>query len=306
MSETLTILGSGAAGCTAAIYAARAAMDPLVIEGGQPGGQLTTTTVVENFPGFADGVNAFDLMAAMRRQAERFGARFQPGRVTGCDLSRRPFRLDLDDGSTADTRTLIVATGATARYLGLPSEQALRGRGVSACATCDGAFHKGEPVAVVGGGDTAMEEALFLTRFASEVFLIHRRDEFRASRILAERALKNPKIRVLRSRIVTEVLDPEKGGVTGVRLRNLKSGGTEEFAIGGFFAAIGHQPNTEPFAGQLERNEQGYLKTRNTRTNVAGVFAAGDVQDSAYRQAVTAAGSGCMAALEVERFLESE
>lgn len=303
--ENVVILGSGAAGCTAAIYTARANLQPLLLEGIQPGGQLTTTSEVENYPGFPDGVDGFALMDSLRRQAERFGTRFQSGAVTGADLAGRSLKLTLDDGSVLETRTLIIATGATAKYLGLPSEQALIGHGVSACATCDGAFYKGVPVAVVGGGDTALEEASFLTRFASEVFLIHRRDAFRGSKIMADRVRTNPKIRVLWNRVVEEVLDPAKREVTGVRLRDVKTGGIETVPVKGYFSAIGHKPNTDVFQGQLEMNEQGYLVTDRTKTRVPGVFAAGDVQDAIYRQAITAAGTGCMAALEAERYLEA-
>lgn len=303
--EDVVILGSGAAGYTAAIYTARANLRPLLLEGAQPGGQLTTTTEVENYPGFPEGVDGYALMESMRRQAVRFGTRFQSGSVTGSDLSGRPLKLILDSGETLETKTLIVATGATAKYLGLPSELALIGHGVSACATCDGAFYKGVSVAVVGGGDTAMEEASFLTRFASEVILIHRRDAFRASPIMVDRVLAHPKIRILWNHVVEEVLDPRKKEVTGVRVRNVKTGVVTEVPVKGYFAAIGHKPNTDAFVGQLECNEQGYLVTNQTRTRIAGVFAAGDVQDSTYRQAITAAGTGCMAALEAERYLES-
>lgn len=305
MVEDVMILGSGAAGYTAAIYAARANLKPLLIEGVQPGGQLTTTTEVENFPGFPDGIDGFALMDAMKRQAERFGTRFQSGSVTATDFSHPPYRLTLDDGTEVRTKTLIIATGATAKYLGLPSEKALIGHGVSACATCDGAFFKGVPVAVVGGGDTAMEEASFLTRFASEVILIHRRAEFRASKIMTDRVLQNPKIRVLWNSVVTEVLDPEKGEVTGVRVRQVQTGEISVVPVRGYFAAIGHKPNTDMLDPALHRNETGYLITQQTRTNIAGIFAAGDVQDPTYRQAITAAGTGCMAALEAERYLES-
>jgi thioredoxin reductase (NADPH) len=303
--ENVVILGSGAAGCTAAIYSARANLRPLLLDGAQPGGQLTTTTEVENYPGFPNGVDGFTLMDNLHRQAERFGTRFQSGVVTGADLSGQSLKITLDDGSGVETRTLIIATGATAKYLGLPSEQALIGHGVSACATCDGAFYKGVPVAVVGGGDTALEEATFLTRFASEVLLIHRRDAFRGSKIMADRVLANPKIRVLWNRVVEEVLDPAKREVTGVRLRDVKTGAMEVVPVKGYFSAIGHKPNTDVFRGQLELNEQGYLVTDRTRTRVPGVFAAGDVQDAIYRQAITAAGTGCMAALEAERYLEA-
>lgn len=303
--ENVVILGTGSAGFTAAIYTARANLSPLVVEGSQPGGQLTTTSDIENFPGFPEGIDGFALMDMMRRQAERFGARFMNGVVTSCDLRADPRRLTLDSGETLEARTVIIATGASAKYLGLPSEQALRGKGVSACATCDGAFFRNVPVAIVGGGDTAMEEASFLTRFASQVHLIHRRDQFRASKIMAKRVMHNPKITIHWNSTVEEVLDPAQGKVTAVRLRNVRNGDTTEIAVNGYFSAIGHQPNTAPFAGQLEMNDAGYLVTRNTRTALPGVYAAGDVQDSVYRQAITAAGSGCMAALEAERHLES-
>ncbi len=303
--ENVVILGSGAAGYTAAIYTARADLSPVLVDGSQPGGQLTTTTEVENFPGFPDGVDGFALMDAMRRQAGRFGTRFISASATSCRLTEKPLQVHLDNGETLETRALIIATGATARYLGLPSEQALIGYGVSACATCDGAFFKNVPVAVVGGGDTAMEEAIFLTRFASEVYIIHRRDAFRASEVMAHRALSNPKIRVLWNTVVEEVLDPPKKEVTGLMLRDVKSGQISELAVHALFVAIGHQPNTAIFAGQLETDAAGHLITQNTRTRIEGVFAAGDVADPIYRQAVTAAGSGCMAAIEAERYLES-
>jgi thioredoxin reductase (NADPH) len=303
--ENVVILGSGAAGYTAAIYTARANLRPVLLEGDQPGGQLTTTTEVENYPGFPEGVDGFALMDRMRQQAERFGTRFQAGSAATSDFSGHPLKLTLDSGETLETKALIIATGATARYLGLPSELALIGHGVSACATCDGAFFKGVPVAVVGGGDTALEEASFLTRFASEVFLIHRRDAFRGSKIMADRVLANPKIRVLWNCVVEEVLDPGKREVTAVRVRDVKTGVLTEVPVKGYFAAIGHKPNTAAFRGQLELNEQGYILTDRTRTRAAGVFAAGDVQDAIYRQAITAAGTGCMAALEAERYLEA-
>lgn len=303
--ENVVILGSGAAGLTAAIYTGRAGLTPLVIEGLQPGGQLTTTTEVENFPGFPEGVDGTELMNRMRAQAEKFGTRFQFNLVASSDLSGSPLKLTLDDGKVIETRTLIVATGASAKYVGLPNEQKLIGRGVTSCATCDGAFYRNVPVAVVGGGDTAMEEANFLTRFASKVYLIHRRDEFRASKIMAERVLSNPKIEVVWNSVVHDVLDVAKNEVTGLKLKNVRTGAISDLEVKALFVAIGHQPNTAPFKGQLDMDETGYLKTINTRTNKAGVFAAGDVQDPHYRQAISAAGSGCMAALEAERYLES-
>jgi thioredoxin reductase (NADPH) len=304
--EKVIILGTGAAGLTAAIYNARASLAPLVIDGLEPGGQLTTTTEVENFPGFPEGVDGPVLMQKMREQAERFGARFLSGTVASVELKKRPFKVVMDDGASHETAALIIATGASAKYIGLPNEQKLIGRGVTSCATCDGAFYKNVPVAVVGGGDTAMEEATFLTRFASKVYLIHRRHEFRASKIMVERATKHPKIEVIWDTVVEDVRDIGKNEVTGLRLKNVKTGATSELEVKALFVAIGHQPNTGPFKGQLDMDERGYLLANNTRTNVPGVYAAGDVQDPTYRQAVTAAGSGCMAALEAERFLAHE
>jgi len=303
--ENVVILGSGAAGYTAAIYTARANLRPVLVDGAQPGGQLTTTTDVENYPGFPDGVDGYTLMEAMRRQAERFGTRFISAAATATRLTEKPLRVTLDNGQTLETRTLIIATGASARYLGLSSEQALIGHGVSACATCDGAFYKDVPVAVVGGGDTAMEEACFLTRFASVVHLIHRRHEFRASEFMVRRALNNPKIRVIWDTVVEEVFDPARREVTGLRLKNVKSGAVSDLAVRALFVAIGHRPNVAPFADQLETDSAGYLIAHHTRTRIEGVFAAGDVADSVYRQAITAAGTGCMAALEAERYLEA-
>jgi thioredoxin reductase (NADPH) len=303
--ENVIILGTGAAGLTAAIYTARAGLKPLLVEGLQPGGQLTTTTEVENFPGFPEGVDGTELMNRMRAQAEKFGTRFQFNLVTGSDLTGSPLKITLDDGVVLETRTLIVATGASAKYVGLPNEQKLVGRGVTSCATCDGAFYKNVPVAVVGGGDTAMEEATFLTRFASKVYLIHRRHEFRASKIMSERALNHPKIEVVWNTVVHDVLDVAKNEVTGLKLKNVQTGAISDLDVKALFVAIGHQPNTDAFKGQLDMDDKGYLKTQHTRTNRAGVFAAGDVQDPSYRQAITAAGSGCMAALEAERYLES-
>ncbi|HMO52764.1 MAG TPA: thioredoxin-disulfide reductase [Kiritimatiellia bacterium] len=302
--ENVIILGTGAAGLTAAIYTARANLNPLVLEGLQPGGQLTTTTEVENFPGFPEGVDGTELMDRMRKQAERFGARFEYALIEKTDFSARPFTLTTDGGTSLQARTVIIATGASAKYIGLPSEQKLIGRGVTSCATCDGAFYRNVPVAVVGGGDTAMEESLFLTRFASTVHVLHRRDEFRASKIMADRVLHHPKIQVHWNTVVEEVLGVEQNEVTGLILKDVKTGANSTLDVKALFVAIGHQPNTAPFAGQLDMNEVGYLVTQDTRTNIPGVFAAGDVQDPHYRQAITAAGTGCMAALEAERFLE--
>jgi thioredoxin reductase (NADPH) len=304
MIEKVLVVGSGPAGCTAALYTARAGLEPLVLEGLEPGGQLTTTTEIENFPGFPEGVTGPELMELMKKQAERFGARFEYAAVQACDLSRRPLRLTLEGDRVVESHSLIIASGASAKWLGLPSEQALRGKGVSACATCDGAFFKGVPVAVVGGGDTAMEEAIYLTRFASRVFLIHRRKEFRASQIMIERTLAHPKIEALLDTVVDEVLDVKAGTVNGLRLKHVPSGESRVLPIGGLFVAIGHFPNATPFKGQLAMNEGGYLETDGVRTAIEGVYAAGDVHDHVYRQAIVAAGDGCMAALEATRFLE--
>ena len=304
MTEQVVIIGGGPAGWTAAIYAARANLNPVVVEGIQPGGQLTTTTSVENFPGFPESLDGTQLMLQMRMQAERFGARIQSGEVAAVDFKRQPFRLKLDGGQELETQTMIIATGASAQYMGLASEKKLMGRGVSGCATCDGALYRGKPVAVVGGGDTAMEDALFLTRFAAQVTVIHRRDEFRASRIMAERVKQHPKIKIMWDTVVDEVRDVAREEVTGLRLKNVKTGAFMELPVAGVFIAIGHQPNTKAFVGQVNMDDKGYILTEHTRTNVAGVFAAGDVQDHVYRQAVTAAGSGCMAAIEVERYLK--
>ena len=303
--EKVVILGAGGAGLTAAIYTARANLEPLVIEGLQPGGQLTTTTEVENFPGFPEGILGPELMDRMHKQAERFGARFEFGNVTAVDFNSKPLKITLEGGDTRETQSVIIATGASAKYIGLPSEQKLIGRGVSGCATCDGAFYKNVPVAVVGGGDTAMEDSTFLTRFASKVYVIHRRDQFRASKIMADRVLSNPKIEVVWNSVVEDVLDVSKNEVTAIRLRNVKTGEQRELPVKGFFVAIGHQPNTGFLGGQVHLDDKGYIVARNTKTNVPGVFAAGDVQDSVYRQAVTAVGSGCMAALEAQRYLEN-
>lgn len=305
--HNVVILGSGCAGNTAAIYTARASLQPLVIEGHEPGGQLSITTEVENFPGFIEGVQGPQLVENIKRQAMRFGAEYRAGRVTHADLSQRPFRLTLDDGTNITARTLIVATGASARWLNLPNEQKLIGHGVSSCATCDGFFYRGKLIMVIGGGDSAMEEANFLTRFGREVAIVHRRESFRASKIMLDRARNNPKITFLTNTVVDDVYDVEKGHVTGVKLRNLVTGESYVREVDGYFVAIGHIPNTQPFAGQLELDGDGYIVSRGgARTNVAGVFHAGDVQDRVYRQAITAAGAGCMAALEAERFLEAE
>jgi thioredoxin reductase (NADPH) len=298
------IIGSGPAGLTAAIYAARANLTPLVIEGYEAGGQLMLTSLVENWPGHRDGIMGPALMEELRAQAVRFGAEIVQGQVTAVDLGRRPFSIHTDEAEyTADA--LILATGASARWLGLPSEKALVGRGVSSCATCDGAFFRDQPIAVVGGGDTALEEALFLTRFASEVTLVHRRDKLRASKIMQDKALANPRIRFAWNSVVESIADVEKGEVTGVTLRSLATGERTQLPVHGVFVAIGHTPNTALFADQLEMNPSGYILTHaGTRTSVPGVFAAGDVQDHVYRQAITAAGSGCMAAMDAEKYLE--
>jgi thioredoxin reductase (NADPH) len=304
--ENVIIVGGGPAGLTAAIYAARANLQPLVIEGPQPGGQLTQTTDIENFPGFAKPIGGFDLVQGMRDQAERVGSRFVMDEVSGCELTSPVKKLQLAGGVALESKTIIIATGASARYLGLKSEKALLGHGVSGCATCDGAFFRGKRVAVVGGGDTAMEDALYLSRIAAHVTVIHRRDQFRASPIMADRVLHNEKISVVWNAVVLEIMDVAKGDVTGIRLRDTRTNAISEIAMDGVFMAIGHTPNTNPFRNQVTLDADGYIVSDRTRTNLAGVFAAGDVQDRTYRQAVTAAGTGCMAALEVERFLASQ
>ena len=302
--HNVVIIGSGCAGLTAAIYAARANLKPLVIDGHEPGGQLTLTTMVENFPGFPEGILGPELIENMRKQAERFGAEFKAGAVSEVDLSRRPFKI-VAGKDTYEAKTLIVAAGASARLLGLPSERHLMGRGVSTCATCDGYFFRGKPIAVVGGGDTAMEEAVFLTRYASKVYLIHRRSEFRASKIMLDRARANEKVEFVTPAVVEEILPHVNGHVGSARLRNPETNVTTDLELDGVFVAIGHDPNTAVFRGQLEMDPNGYLISLNgSKTTIPGVFVAGDVQDHRYRQAVTAAGSGCMAALDAERFLE--
>jgi len=304
--RNVVIIGSGCAGNTAAIYAARANLKPLVVAGHEAGGQLSLTHLVENFPGFPIGINGPELVENMKLQAMNFGAEYVHGSVIDTDLSQRPFRLNIE-GDWVETRTVIVASGASARWLGLESEQKLIGRGVSSCATCDGFFYRGKKIMVIGGGDSAMEEANFLSRFGSEVILVHRREEFRASKIMLDRARANPKIKFLTNTVVEDIHDVSKNIVSGVRLRNLKTNQVWDQKVDGFFLAIGHIPNTKVFNGQIETDAEGYIISKGgARTNIQGVFHAGDVQDRTYRQAVTASGAGCMAAMEVERFLEAE
>jgi thioredoxin reductase (NADPH) len=303
--RNVVIIGSGPAGLTAAVYSARANLSPLLIEGWQSGGQLTTTTEVENYPGFAKGIMGPELMKEMRAQAERFGTEFLTGDVSAVDLKTEPFSLTIDSEHTVHTKTMIIATGASAIQIGLRNEVRLTGHGVSTCATCDGFFFKGKELIVVGGGDSAMEEATFLTKFATKVSIVHRRDKLRASKIMQDRAMKNEKIAFVWNSAVEDILGSDV--VTGVRVKNLVTGKITEIPCAGVFVAIGHRPNTALFTDQLEMDAKGYLITNHgTATSIPGVFAAGDVQDSTYRQAVTAAGSGCMAAIDAERFLESQ
>ncbi len=303
--RNVVIIGSGCAGHTAALYTARANLKPLVLEGHEPGGQLSLTTLVENFPGFPNGIQGPELIENMRAQAGRFGAQYQLGHVSAADLSMRPMTIQVGK-DTILTRTLIIASGASARWLGLPGEQALIGHGVSSCATCDGFFFSGKEIVVVGGGDSAMEEATFLTRFATKVTVIHRRDQFRASKIMLDRAQHNEKVHFMLNTVVEDVLDPAKQEVTALKLRDVKTGKAWDFPTSAMFLGIGHIPNARVFEGQLDMDADGYLVTKDyVHTRVPGVYACGDVQDRRYRQAITAAGSGCMAALEAERFLEA-
>jgi thioredoxin reductase (NADPH) len=304
--EKMIIAGTGCAGLTAAIYAGRSNLEPLVLEGHEPGGQLTTTTLVENFPGFRDGIDGPQLILTMKEQAQRFGARFAFSTITGFEPADGHVRVELDGSEWKETRTLIVASGASARWLNLPNEKALIGHGLTSCATCDGAFYRNVPVCVVGGGDSAAEEAVFLTRFASRVYLIHRRDKLRASKIMADRALSHEKIEPIWNAVPAEYLTDEAGEMRAIKLRDVHTGSERELAVKCVFVAIGHTPNTAPFQGKLDMDANGYLLQRGgTQTNVPGVFAAGDVADHVYRQAVTAAGQGCAAALDAERYLSN-
>jgi thioredoxin reductase (NADPH) len=300
----VVIIGSGPAGLTAALYTARANLKPLLVEGLEAGGQLMLTTMVENWPGFHDGIMGPDLMAEMRKQAERFGTEMAQGNVSKVDLKHRPFTISFDGGQKVTTDALIIATGASARWLEIGSDRRLSGHGVSTCATCDGYFFRGKPIAVVGGGDSAMEEAIYLTRFASKVTVVHRRDTLRASKIMQDKAFANSKIEFIWDSEVADVLDEGKGEVTGIVVRNLKTGQLTNLKLDGVFIAIGHTPNTALFTGQIDLDPNGYVLTNGSKTSVPGVFAAGDVQDHVYRQAITAAGSGCMAAIDAERYLE--
>jgi thioredoxin reductase (NADPH) len=303
-TREVIIIGSGPAGYTAAVYASRANLKPLMIQGHEPGGQLTTTTDVENFPGFPEGIMGPELMENMKKQAERFGTEFLTTHVSSVDLAKRPFQVVCENGQTYSTQTIIISTGASAKYLGLPNEKALIGKGVSACATCDGFFYRNKIVHVVGGGDTAMEEASFLSKFASKVYIVHRRDTFRASKPMQERVFNNPKIEIVWDSAVEEII-ADASGVTGLRVKNLKTGQETIRATDGLFMGIGHQPNTAFLKGQIKLDDHGFIVTQgHPDTNVPGVFACGDVQDSYYRQAISAAGSGCMAAIRAERFLE--
>ena len=301
----VAIIGSGPAGLTAAIYASRASLEPVVFEGEQPGGQLTTTTEVENYPGFEHGIQGPELMDVTRKQAIRFGTEIATDTVVGADVANRPFTLSLESGAKVTCDALIIASGATAKYLGLESEKKLQGHGVSACATCDGFFFRGKEVAIVGGGDTAMEEANFLTKFATKVWLVHRRREFRASKIMAQRTLDNPKIEVVWDSTITEILGEPATGVSGIRVKNVKTNEERVIPVQGYFSAIGHEPNTKLFRGKLDMDDVGYLKIKHptTYTSVEGVFAAGDVADHIYRQAISAAGEGCKSAIDAERWL---
>lgn len=304
--RNVVIVGSGCAGNTAAIYTGRANLNPLVVKGHEAGGQLSITSEVENFPGFPEGILGPELVENMKKQAERFGAEFVDGAVLEADLSKRPFRLRIED-EWVETKTLIIASGASARWIGLPNEQKLIGKGVSSCATCDGFFYRGKKIMVIGGGDSAMEEANFLTRFGSEVALVHRRDTFRASKIMLDRARANPKIKFITDTVVDDIYDVEKGHVTGARLRNMVTNRAWDQEVDGFFVAIGHVPNTAVFRGQILTDEDGYILSQGgARTNIPGVFHAGDVEDRVYKQAITAAGAGCKAAIEAEKFLEAE